>query len=79
MVSRLIAEMIEEGLLLRQGKQFILLRVVAGEKCDSGNQPKELSGSKVSPASPRCQPTPVPCSRVPWREETASPSERAIR
>jgi hypothetical protein len=51
MVSRLIAEMTEEGLLLRQGKQFILLSALAGEKCDSGNQPKELSGSKVSPTS----------------------------
>ena len=52
MVSLLISEMTEEGLLLRQGKQFILLRALAGEKCDSGNLPKELSGSKVSPASP---------------------------
>ena len=40
MVSRLIAEMTEEGLLLRQGKQFILLGALAGEKSDSPSQPK---------------------------------------
>jgi CRP/FNR family transcriptional regulator, cyclic AMP receptor protein len=52
MVSRLIAEMTEEGLLLRQGKQFILLEALAGEKSDSPSQPKELTGSKGSHESP---------------------------
>jgi CRP/FNR family cyclic AMP-dependent transcriptional regulator len=42
MVSRLVAEMTEEGLLLRQGKQFILL--------DSPSQPKDRS--KTSPETP---------------------------
>jgi len=32
MVSRLIAEMTEEGRLLRQGKQFLLLEPFAGEE-----------------------------------------------
>ncbi len=49
MVSRLIAEMTEEGLLLRQGKQFILLEVLLGKKSDSPSLPKELNGSKGSP------------------------------
>lgn len=48
MVSRLIAEMTKEGLLLRQGKQFIL---VAEEKSDSTNQWEELNGSRVSSES----------------------------
>jgi len=52
MVSRLIAEMTEEGLLLRQGKQFVLLEALAGEKSDSSSQPKELTGSKGSSESP---------------------------
>jgi len=51
MVSRLIAEMTEEGLLLRQCKQFILLEALAGKKSDSPSQPKELTGSKGSPES----------------------------
>jgi hypothetical protein len=51
MVSRLIAEMTEEGLLIRQGKQFILLDALAEEKSDSLR--KELSGSKGSPESSR--------------------------
>jgi len=38
MVSRLIAEMNEEGLLLRQGKQFILLEPLITEKFDSSNR-----------------------------------------
>jgi CRP/FNR family cyclic AMP-dependent transcriptional regulator len=45
MVSRLIAEVAEEGLLLRQGKQFILLDSSVKEKF-SGSQRKELNGSK---------------------------------
>lgn len=39
MVSRLIAEMTEEDLLLRQGRQFILLKSLSGEKSDSFSQP----------------------------------------
>ncbi len=53
MVSRLIAEMTEEGLLIRQGKQFILLAALAEEESDSLSQRKELSGSKGSPESSR--------------------------
>lgn len=51
MVSRLIAEMTEEGLILRQGKQFILLEALAEEKSDPPSQPKERTGSKGSPES----------------------------
>jgi CRP-like cAMP-binding protein len=51
MVSRLIAEMTEERLLLRQGKQYILLEALAGEKSDSPSQPKEPTGSKGFPES----------------------------
>jgi CRP-like cAMP-binding protein len=40
MVSRLITEMIEEGLLLRQGKQFIVLEPL-DEKSDSPGKPGE--------------------------------------
>ncbi len=46
MVSRLIAEMTEERYLLRQGKQFVLLEGLAGEKSDFPSQPKEQTGSK---------------------------------
>jgi len=52
MVSRLIAEMIEKGLLLHRGKQFILLEASAGQKSDSPSNPKELTGSKGFPESP---------------------------
>src|SRR6266446_386719 len=45
MVSRLIAEMTEEGLLLRQGKQYILRERLAGVESDSSNQPKERRSS----------------------------------
>jgi hypothetical protein len=55
MISRLIAEMDEEGLLLRQGKQFILLEVFAGEKSDSQSH-KKPTDSKASPELPS-QPT----------------------
>src|SRR5713101_8029916 len=50
MVSRLIAEMTEEGLLLRQGKQFILLEVLLGKKSDSPGQLKDRP--RCSPESP---------------------------
>jgi CRP-like cAMP-binding protein len=46
MVSRLIAEAVEEGLLLRQGKQFLLLELSAKENSDSSSRRKELNGSK---------------------------------
>ena len=52
MVSRLIAEMTEERLLLRQGKQFILLEALAGEKSDSPSLLQELTGKKGSQESP---------------------------
>src|SRR6266478_5318168 len=52
MVSRLIAEMTEEHLLLRQGKQFILRDALAGEKSDSRSLAREPTGSKGSRESP---------------------------
>ena len=53
MVSRLIAEMTKEGLLLRQGKQFILLERLAEEKADSPSQLNGRPNSFVeSPPSP---------------------------
>lgn len=49
MVSRLIAEMSEEQLLLRQGKQFILLeKPLAEERSHSSSQRKELNKPKGS-------------------------------
>src|ERR1700730_6164338 len=45
MVSRLIAEMTKEGLLLRQGKQFILLEPLVGEKSDSPGLLKDRRNS----------------------------------
>ena len=45
MVSRLIAEMTEEGHLLRQGKQFVLLEPFAGGESDSANQLKDRRSS----------------------------------
>jgi CRP-like cAMP-binding protein len=44
MVSRPIAAMTEEGVLLRQSKQCILLETLAGEESDSPSQPKEPTG-----------------------------------
>ena len=44
MVSRLIAEMTEEDLLLRQGRQFIL-KSLSGETSDSLSQPTNGRGS----------------------------------
>jgi CRP/FNR family transcriptional regulator, cyclic AMP receptor protein len=53
MVSRLIAEMTEEGLLLRQGKQFILLESSAAGKSDSQGQLKDRARSSLeSPPAP---------------------------
>ena len=46
MVSRLIADMAEESLMLRQGKQFVLLEPFAGEESDSANQPKDRRSSR---------------------------------
>src|SRR6266852_3725031 len=45
MVSRLIAEMTDEGHLLRQGKQFVLLEPFAGGEFDSANQLEERRSS----------------------------------
>ena len=45
MVSRLITEMTEEGLLLRQGRQFILLKSLSGETSDSLSPPINGRGS----------------------------------
>src|SRR5258708_18491520 len=69
MVSRLIAEMTEEGLLLRQGKQFILLEVLLGKKSDSPSLPKELNGSKGSP-----EPLPPPMVARPLFKNTVAAS-----
>jgi hypothetical protein len=43
MVSRLIADMTDEGRLLRQGKQFVLLEPSPGAESDSVNQLKDRS------------------------------------
>jgi CRP/FNR family transcriptional regulator, cyclic AMP receptor protein len=45
MVSRLIADMTEEGLILRQGKQSVLLKPFAGEESDSADQLKDRPSS----------------------------------
>ena len=82
MVSRLIAEMTEEGLLLQQGKQYILLETLAGEKSDSPNQPKELNGSKGLPES-ASPPTVAPPfrkrqrdNRTPIPKQSITPEKR---
>jgi CRP-like cAMP-binding protein len=49
MVSRLIAEMTEEGFLLRQGKQFILLESCSGGRSDSQGQWKDRPKSSPEP------------------------------
>ena len=77
MVSRLIAEMTEEGLLLQQGKQYILLEALAREKSDSPSQPKELIGSKGLPESPS-PPTVAPPFRKRRRENTTPIPRRSI-
>ena len=45
MVSRLIADMAEEGFLLRQGKQFVLIKPSPGSESDSANQLKDRPSS----------------------------------
>src|SRR5260370_33577380 len=45
MLSRLIASMTDEGHLLRQGKQFVLLEPFAGGEFDSANQLEERRSS----------------------------------
>jgi hypothetical protein len=45
MVSRLISEVTEEGLLLRQGRQFILLKSLSGETSESLSPPTNGRGS----------------------------------
>src|SRR5713101_4720434 len=45
MVSRLIADMTDEGRLLRQGKQFVLLEPFVGGEFDSVNQLEERRNS----------------------------------
>ena len=52
MVSRLIAEMTEEGHLLRQGKQFVLLEPFAGGESDSANQLKDRRSSYQESSRP---------------------------
>src|SRR6266852_4834747 len=52
MVSRLIAEMTEEGHLLRQGKQFVLLEPFAGGESDSVNQLKDRRSSYQESSRP---------------------------
>jgi CRP-like cAMP-binding protein len=45
MVSGLIADMTEEGLILRQGKRSVLLKAFAGEQSDPANQLKDRRSS----------------------------------
>jgi CRP/FNR family transcriptional regulator, cyclic AMP receptor protein len=52
MVSRLIADMTEENLLLRQGKKFILLERFAGGESDSANHVKDRRDSFPERALP---------------------------
>lgn len=53
MVSRLIAEMTSDGLLLRQGKQFILAgRLTANPQQSSPNRPDAFLGSRASAKTP---------------------------
>src|SRR5712692_5300253 len=56
MVSRLIAEMTEEGHLLRQGKQFVLREPFAGGESDSANQLKERRNSYQESSPPLGRP-----------------------
>jgi CRP/FNR family cyclic AMP-dependent transcriptional regulator len=51
MVSRLIAEMNEDGLLARQGKHFIL-KSLTGESSGSSNQPTEQKSFQEPPLEP---------------------------
>ena len=56
MVSRLIADMAEEGLILRQGKQFVLLEPFAGEESDSADQLKDRRRSYPESSLPLGRP-----------------------
>jgi len=77
MVSRLIAEMTEEGLLLQQGKQYILLEALAREKSDAPTRPKELTGSKGLPEAPSPPTVARPFRKRP-RENTTPLPNRSI-
>jgi hypothetical protein len=52
MVSRLIDEMTKEGLVLRQRKQYVLLKSLAESTSDSPRQRNQFPGLKSSVATP---------------------------
>ena len=74
MVSRLIAEMTEEGFLLRQGRQFILLEPLAEEKFDSPRQRIESNGVRSTVGS-----SPLPNVSRPLLKQPAPRGDSKLR